>query len=65
MTKIRKYRYYNGFCGSGGTGRCLQPVFEQAFGSSAMVQDLYLLDVLMNIYTDEVTPDIRNHDNGK
>ena len=43
----------------------LQSVFEQAFGSSAMVQDPYLLDVFMNIETDEVTPDIRNHDNGK
>lgn len=46
-------------------GDVLQPVFEQAFGSSAMVQDLYLLDVLVNMDTDEVTPDIRNHDNGK
>jgi hypothetical protein len=43
----------------------VQPVFEQVFGSSAMMQDLYHLDVFMNIDTDEVTPDIRNHDNGK
>jgi hypothetical protein len=30
----------------------LQSVFEQAYGSSAMVQDPYPLDVFMNIDTD-------------
>lgn len=29
------------------------------------MQDLYLLDVFMNINTDEVAPDICNHDDGK
>ena len=43
----------------------LQSIFEQAFGSFAMAQALYLLDALINIDTGEVAPDIRNHDNGK
>ena len=43
----------------------LQSIFEQAFGSFAMAQALYLLDALINIETGEVAPDIRNHDNGK
>ena len=40
----------------------LLAVFGQAFDPSAMVQDLYLLDVFMNIDTDEVKPDMRNQD---
>lgn len=39
----------------------LQSVFEEAFGSSAMMQNLYLLDVLVNIDTNEVAPDICKH----
>ena len=30
-----------------------------------MMQNLYLLDVFVNIDTYEVAPDIRNHDDGK
>lgn len=31
----------------------LQSVFEEAFGSSAMIQNLYLLDVFVNIDTND------------
>lgn len=35
----------------------LQSVFEEAFSSSAMMQSLYLLNVFVNINTNEVAPD--------
>ena len=43
----------------------LQSVFEEAFGSSAMTQNLYLLDVFVNIDTNEVAPDICKHYDSK
>lgn len=43
----------------------LQHVLEEAFSLPAMMQNLYLLDVFVNIDTYEVAPDIRNHDDGK
>lgn len=43
----------------------LQSVFEEAFGSSAMMQNLYLLDVFVNKDTNEVAPDICKHYDSK
>lgn len=43
----------------------LQSVFEEAFGSSAMMQNLYFLDVFVNIDTNEVAPDICKHYDSK
>lgn len=43
----------------------LQSVFEEAFSSSVMMQNLYLLDVFVNIDTNEVAPDICKHYYGK
>ena len=43
----------------------VQPIFEQAFGLSAVVQNLYGLDIFVNMNANEVTPDICNHNNGK
>lgn len=43
----------------------LQPVFEEAFGLPAMLQNLYRLDVFVNVDADEIAPDICNHDNGE
>lgn len=42
----------------------LEAIFEQALGPSAMMQNLYLLDVFVNVDADEVTLDIRDHDDG-
>ena len=43
----------------------VQPIFEQAFSLSAVVQNLYGLDIFVNMNANEVTPDICNHNNGK
>ena len=43
----------------------LRPVFEEAFGTPAMLQHLYRLDLFVNIDADEVAPYICNHDNGE
>lgn len=41
-----------------------QTVFEQVHSPALVLQDLYRLDVLMNIDSNEMAPDISNHDNG-
>lgn len=43
----------------------LQHVFEQAFSSSAVMQNLYFLDVFVNVDTNGVTLDICKHNNNE
>ena len=43
----------------------VQSVLEQAYSPPLVLQDLYRFDVLMNVDSNEVAPDIGNHDDGK
>ena len=43
----------------------VQPIHEQAYSPPLVLQDRYRFDVLMNIDSNEVAPDIGNHDDGK
>ena len=43
----------------------VQSVFEQAYSPPLVFQDRYRFDVLMNVDSNEVAPDIGNHDDGK
>ncbi len=43
----------------------IQSIPEQAHRPSPVLQDLYLLDVFVNINSFKVTPDIRNHNDSK
>lgn len=42
----------------------VQSVLEQAYSPPFVFQDLYRFDVLMNIDSDGVTPDVCNHYDG-
>lgn len=43
----------------------VQSVLEQAYSPPLVLQDFYWFDVLMNVDSNEVAPDIGNHDDGK
>ncbi len=43
----------------------VQSIFEQTYSPPLVLQDRYRFDVLMNIDSNEVAPDIGNHDDGK
>ena len=43
----------------------IQSIPEQAHRPSPVLQDLYLLDVFVNINSYKVTPDVRNHNDSK
>ena len=43
----------------------VQSVLEQTYSPPLVLQDLYRFDVLMNVDSNEVAPDIGNHDDGK
>ncbi len=43
----------------------VEPVFEEAHSSSAMLQDCYRLDVFVDVDSDEIAPDVSNHYDGK
>ena len=43
----------------------VQPILEQAYSPPLVLQDRYRFDVLMNKDSNEVAPDIGNHDDGK
>lgn len=43
----------------------VQSVLKQAYSPPLVLQNLYRFDVLMNVDSNEVAPDIGNHDDGK
>lgn len=43
----------------------VQSVLKQAYSPPLVLQDLYRFDVLVNVDSNEVAPDIGNHDDGK
>ena len=43
----------------------VQPILEQTYSPTLVLQDRYRFDVLMNVDSNEVAPDIGNHDDGK
>ena len=43
----------------------VQSIFEQTYSPPLVLQDCYRFDVLMNIDSNEVAPDIGNYDDGK
>lgn len=43
----------------------VQAILEQTYSPTLVLQDRYRFDVLMNVDSNEVAPNIRNHDDGK
>jgi len=43
----------------------VQSVLKQAYSPPLVLQDLYRFDVLVNVDSNEVAPEIGNHDDGK
>jgi|GEM_PF-5642366 len=43
----------------------VQPILEQTYSPPLVLQDRYWFDVLMNVDSNEVAPDIGNYDDGK
>ena len=43
----------------------VQPILEQTYRPTLVLQDRYRFDVLMNVDSNEVALDIGNHDDGK